>query len=106
VTTPRGVRVSLAFFEQLDAVLGDERAPTGAPSSADFIALELPPIINRFAEDFDELPEIVDGVPGARMLLAPGILVHAYVVYGLLAPDGAVDLISISIDPRQPTDPD
>jgi hypothetical protein len=100
--TVRGVRVSAGFFDQLDAQLAGDPTPTGAPSAADFIALDLPAIINRFAEDFDELPEAVEGVPGARMLLAPGILVYAFVVYGVLADDGAIDVIGISIDTRQP----
>lgn len=100
--TARGVRVSAGFFNQLDAQLAEDRVPTGAPSAADFVALDLPAIINRFAEDFDELPEVVEGLPGARMLLAPRILMHAFVVYGVLADDGAVDLIGITIDPRQP----
>lgn len=36
------------------------------------------------------------------MLIAPGLLVRAFVVYGLLADDGFVDLIGIAIDLREP----
>lgn len=41
---------------------------------------------------------MIDGVPQARMLIAAGRLVRAFVVYGLVAVDGAVDLVGIGID--------
>jgi hypothetical protein len=34
--------------------------------------LELPPIVERFATDFEGLPEIVEGVPAGRMLITSG----------------------------------
>jgi len=95
----RQVRVAPGFFDQLDAQLCSERGPKGEPSATDFIALELPTIIETFAERFTELPEVVPGVPAGRMLIAPGVLVHAVVVYGLLSDDDVIDLIGVTIDP-------
>jgi hypothetical protein len=93
----------LRVLDQLDSQLPPQRSVTGTPSRADFLAVEMPSIMHRFAEAFDELPEVVEGVGGARMLIARGLLVHAFVVYGLLADDGSVDLIGIAIDRRGPT---
>ena len=95
----RRVRVTAGFFDQLDSQLGADRGPHGEPSATDFVALELPAIIDRFAEGFDDLPEIEPGVGSARMLIAAGVLVGAVVVYGLLADDDVIDLIGVSIDP-------
>jgi hypothetical protein len=69
----RTVRVTDAFFEQLDAQLGADRGPHGEPSATDFLVLELPPIVERFASGFDDLPEVVVGLPAARVLIASGI---------------------------------
>jgi hypothetical protein len=99
VTDRRSVRVSAAFFEQLDKQLGADRGPKGEPSATDFIVLELPGIVERFALGFAELPEVVPGLPSARMLIAPGLLVDCFVVYGVLAVDQAVDLIGVTFDP-------
>lgn len=95
----RTVRVSPAAFDQLDAQLRQERGPAAQPSVADFIVLELPAVIERFATGFDDLPEIIEGTPSGRMLIAPGLLVNAYVVYGVLLDDGAIEIVGISIDP-------
>ncbi len=96
--THRQVRVTPGFFEQLDAQLPGERGPHGEPSATDFIAIELPTIIEQFAEHFDVLPEVVPGIEAARMLITPGVLVDVVVVYGLLASDGVIDLIGMAID--------
>ena len=90
----RVVRVADAFFEQLDA----DRGPGGEPSATDFLVLDLPVIVEHFATDFEDLPEIIDGVPQARMLIATGRLVRAFAVYGLLASDGSIDLIGVELD--------
>ena len=66
----RVVRVTDAFFEQLDDVLGIDRGPNGEPSASDFIVLELPPIVDRFATDFEGLPDEVAplGLPLTALL--------------------------------------
>ena len=98
--TPRLiVRVTQAFFDQLDTFFPSERGDLGEPSATDFIVLELPAIVERFAVGFDELPEIVAGVPVARMLITSGVLVRAVAVFGLVTSDTTIDLIGITVEP-------
>lgn len=78
----RRVRVGEAFFAQLDGQLTPDRGPQGQPSST----------------DFDALPEIVEGFGGARMLIARGLLVRAFAVYGLLMADDSIELIGVELD--------
>ncbi len=94
----RVVRVSPAFFDQLDQQLGADRGPGGEPSATDFLVTDLPPIVDRFAVGFDGLPEVITGVPTARVLITIERLVGAIAVYGLLATDGSVDLIGVELD--------
>lgn len=94
----RTVRVSPAAFDQLDSQLPQDRGPRGEASVGDFIVLELPAVVERFASGFEDLPEIIEGTPGGRMLIAPGLLVRAYVVYGILLDDDTVEIVGISID--------
>ena len=94
----RVVRVSADFFDQLDGQLGAERGPHGEPSATDFIVVDLPTIVERFATQFGALPEAVPGVPEARVVIGTGEVVRAFVVYGLLLTDGAVELIGVDID--------
>lgn len=60
--------------------------------------MELPAVVDRFATDFEGLPEIVDGFPGGRMFIARGLLVRAFAVYGLLVADGSIELIGVELD--------
>lgn len=94
----RTVRVADEFFEQLDAQLGADRGPLGEPSATDFLVLELPPIVERFATGFDELPEVIGGVPAARVLIAGGVLVRGIAVYGLLVANDTIELIGVELD--------
>ena len=65
---PPGVRVSEAFFAQLDEHFGFERGDDGQPWASDFLVAELPTIIERFAVDFDRLPQVIEGSrPAARL---------------------------------------
>ena len=64
----------------------------------DFLTIGLPAVVDRFATGIDDLAEIIEGLPSARMLIAAGRLVRRFVVFGLEAPDGAVDLIGIDLD--------
>jgi hypothetical protein len=97
--TRRVVRASTAFFEQLDTQLGAERGPHGQPSATDFLVVEVPAIVEAFATRFDELPEAVEGVPEARMVIGTGKLVRAFAAYGLLMDDGSIELIGVEIEP-------
>ena len=94
----RIVRASPAFFVDLDRQLGSDRGPHGQPSATDFLVIELPAVVERFATDFETLPEAVEGVAEARMVIGIGRLVRAFAVYGLLMSDDSVELIGIEID--------
>jgi hypothetical protein len=94
----RVVRVTAAFFEQLDQQLGTARGDFGEPSATDFLVIDLPVIVESFAVDFDDLPLSIEGVPSTRVLIIGCRLVRSVAVYGLLAEDGGVDLIGIEID--------
>lgn len=94
----RVVRVSAGFFDQLDALLGAERGLAGEPSAADFVVIELPAVVETFATAFERLPEIIDGAPNGRVLIAAGLLVNASAVYGVLTTDGAVELVGITME--------
>lgn len=97
----RRVRVTESFFDQLDAVLGAERGAHGEPTATDFLVMEVPAIVERFATDFAGLPALDEDLPSVRLLIAPGVLVHALVVYGMLMADGSIELIGMAIQ-RQP----
>jgi len=58
-------------------------------------------IVERFATGFDELPEPIRGRGDYRILVSTGRLVRAYSVVGQLAPDDAVELVSLDIDMDQ-----
>lgn len=94
----REVRATQAFFEELDSQLGDERGANGEPSSYDFQSHELFSIVERFAEDWDRLPELIAGRTDYRVLVGAGMLVNGFVVTGQLASDRAVELVAIEID--------
>ena len=96
--TRRHVRVSDAFFVQLDQQFGSERADDGAPSATDFLIVELPTILERFALEFDQLPQVIDGVLTARVLVAVGVLVPVVAVYAVLTSEDVVELIGLEID--------
>ena len=91
-------RASPAFFVDLDRRLGPDRGPHGQPSATDFLVIELPAVVEQFATGFDSLPEAVEGVAEARMVIGTGLLVRAFAVYGLLMSDDSVELIGIEID--------
>ncbi|MCP3857136.1 MAG: hypothetical protein GY929_27105 [Actinomycetia bacterium] len=94
----RLVRATSAFFDDLDAQLGPERGPRGEPSTNDFQTLELLRIVELFATGFDDLPELIAGRSEYRLLITAGTLVPRLSVLGQLAPDGAVELISLDLD--------
>lgn len=94
----REVRVAPIFFEQLDRQLGTERGPNGEPSATDFLVMDLPGIVEKFATAFDNLPMIAEGVPSARRYIGTGLLVTAVVVHGVELTDGAIELVGITID--------
>ncbi len=94
----REVRVTEAFFEELDAQLGSVRGPTGEASATDFLVIDLPAVVERFASGFDELPEAVEGIASARMFIGSSALVRAFVVHGIETTEGVVELVGVEID--------
>lgn len=94
----REVRATQAFFEELDIQLGDERGPDGEPSSYGLQNHELLTIVERFADDWDRLPDLIAGRSDYRVLVGAGMIVRAFVVTAQMASDGAVELIGIEID--------
>ena len=96
----RIVRATESFFKDLDRQLQSERGPNGEPSTNDFQVFELLRIVDRFATNFEDLPELIPGRSDYRVLLSTGMLVHAFAVVGQLAPDGAVELVQLDIDLR------
>jgi len=98
VTHRRTVRVDPSFFNELDDQLGPERGPDGEPSSTDFLVIDLPTIVEEFAEGFDTLPTAFAGRDDYRVLIATGTLVAAAVFIGQLRPDDTIVLLGIDID--------
>ncbi len=94
------VRIADAFFEQLDVQLGLERGPQGEPSVTDFLMIDLPAIVERFASGFDSLPVAIDDVSSVRMFIGTATLVPAFVVHGVEVDDGVVELVGVVLDLR------
>lgn len=95
----RTVRATARFFEDVDRQFGPERGPNGEPSANDFEVFELLRIVEIFATRFDELPELISGRPDYRILISRGALVPGVAVVAQLAPDGAVELLQLDVDP-------
>ncbi len=98
MTTRRPVRVDQAFFDDLDLQLGSNRGPNGEPSSTDFIVIDLPTIVDEFADNFDALPIAYPDRPDYRILVVGGTLAAASVVIGQLVADGSIVLLGIELD--------
>jgi hypothetical protein len=97
----RTVRASLDFFYDLDRQLRNERGPNGEPSASHFQTFELLEIVEKFANDFDDLPALIPGRSDYRLLISTGIVVRAYTVIGQESEDGSVELISLDLDTSQ-----
>ena len=104
MTHRRTVRVDPAFFDELDAQLGPARGPKGEPSGTDFLVMDLPTIVDEFAEEFDTLPAAFIGRDDYRVLITTGTLVAASAVIGQLLADDTVVLMGIEIDPYEALD--
>ncbi len=92
------VRATAGFFRDLDRQLSSERGPNGEPSTSDFQSYELLRVVETFAIEFHNLPELIPGRADYRLLIASGTIVHAFSVLAQLAPDGAVELVQLIID--------
>ncbi|NOX30465.1 MAG: hypothetical protein GXP35_10525 [Actinobacteria bacterium] len=94
----RIVRATSGFFDDLDRQLGADRGILGEPSRTDFQTLELLEIIEVFATQSELLPELIHGRTDYRVLITIGTLVPVITVIGQIAPDDAVELISLHLD--------
>jgi hypothetical protein len=93
----RLVRVAPGFFDRLDELLSSERSATGTPSATDFLLHEIPPIIDRLAEDYETATTMVPSLPGVRVLVSAGFLVPYMSVYTVVAADGAVEIVYLDL---------
>jgi len=92
------------FFDQLDQQLGEDRGPHGEPSQHDFLSIELPPILEAFATDWDALLPLIPGRVDYRVLIGTGRYIYAYAVEGQLAPNGTIELVRLEIQLTGPPD--
>lgn len=100
----RDVRPTRDFYLDLDRQLPERHGPRGEPSRTDFQTHDLLLIFDRFATGWDELPRLIPGRDDYRVLISAGVLVRVLAVEGQLAPDGAVELVRLSIDTSWPDD--
>jgi hypothetical protein len=98
MTARREVRVTDDFFDDLDRQLGNERGPNGEPSTTDFLTMEMPAIVERFALEFDLLPVAYPDESLARVAVGTGLLVSALAVYGFELADGSVELVGLDVE--------
>lgn len=70
------------------------------PQPNDFQVFELIRIVDRFATGFDNLPELIPGRSDYRVLISTGMIVARFAVVGQVAPDVAVELVQLDIDPE------
>lgn len=102
MSSRRNVRVDPRFFEELDAQLGPVRGANGEPSSTDFLIVDLPTIVEEFAERFDDLAVAYPDRPDYRLLVTTGRLVATSLVIGQLLDDSSIVLLGIEIDQAWP----
>jgi len=98
VTARREVRATADFFADLDRQLTGVRGPNGEPSAIDFLVMEMPAIVDRFASRFDTLPEAYPGVSLARVAVGTGLLVTAFAIYGFEMSDGSIELVGLDLE--------
>lgn len=69
-----------AFLDRLDLLLPTERPGVGTPSRSDFMAFELPPLVDLLATEFDAVTPVVPGFLDVRVLIISGILVSRFAI--------------------------
>jgi hypothetical protein len=76
----RQVRFTEQFFTRLDWLLPDVRGADGTPSVTDFLLLDLPPVRDDLANNFEGTTFETDD-PEVRVYIGTGILVSAFAIY-------------------------
>ena len=99
--TRREVTVTDDFFDDLNMLLPAERGSTGGLSRTDFLAYEMPAIIDLLAADFEGSTTAQPNML-ARSLITISPLLGAVSVYAELTIDGVVSVVGLEIDQWQP----
>lgn len=89
------VRVTQQFFDELDRLLPPARTPEGGPSATDFVVRDLPPLVERLADDY-EMSTAATADPTVRTMLAVGALVPYITLYCELVGD-VVEVFSLEL---------
>jgi hypothetical protein len=90
----RTVRITEDFWVALELAL-----PTGKELTWHaFASIDLPDVLERFAVEWDTLLPLIPGRSDYRILIGTGRVVVAYSVEAQLAPDGAVELVTVTVD--------
>ncbi len=94
----RIVRVTQEFFDRLDDLLPDDRSATGTPSTTDFLAHDLPSVIDALATDYERVTTTVPGIEGVRVLVTSGMLVQYMAVYTQTDDQGNVLIVFLDVE--------
>ena len=94
----RTVRFTDTFFTRLDEQLPDDRPTDGRPSVTDFLVFDIPTIRDRLAEDTEGCTVTIPPGQTVRAYIGAGTLVARFVVYVIIRPDEAVDVIDVEIE--------
>ena len=97
VTARRQTRVTDQFFDRLDELLPSERTATGTPSATDFLAYDLPAVLDELAVRYEDVTFAVDESAGVRVFIAAGALVSRFAVYAELVA-GVIEVFWLEID--------
>jgi len=89
----RPIRVHPLFFETLDELLPEARGADGTPSASDFLRIDLPPILDALAADFEGCTTPDPGLSKARAYTTWGVVVGPVAVYAEVSDDGAVEVL-------------
>ena len=94
----RTVRFTESFFARLDEQLPDDRPADGRPSVTDFLVFDVPTIRDRLAQDAESCTMSIPPGQTVRAYIGAGTLVARFVVYVIIRPDEAVDVVDVEID--------
>ncbi len=98
----RKVKVSSNAFDKLDVLL-PVKLP-GFPEEftvQDFIDLELPEIINKFATEFDDLPASETQLPRYRYAIFAGLIIPKIVAFGFLHANNEISVLDLELNLNQ-----
>lgn len=94
--TRRTVVFEDEFFERLNDLVPEERSATGVPSRTDFLAYDIPPLMDLLAEEYERFTLPVAG-SNLRVLVQSGRFVRGIVLWTELV-DERVRVFDIELD--------